>query len=75
MIWRLDIECYRAMAVEMLAVTAPRFTDPSGYELIQVPKPKLNERTDVLVKVHAASVNPVDVKKASGIFKFAISEE
>jgi NADPH:quinone reductase-like Zn-dependent oxidoreductase len=58
----------------MLAVTAPTYTDPSRYELSTVSKPKVMEPTDVLIKVHAASINPVDVKKADGVFKQAVKE-
>jgi NADPH:quinone reductase-like Zn-dependent oxidoreductase len=63
------------MASEMLSITAPSYTSPSGYELSTVSKPKITEDKDVLIKVHAASINPVDVKKAAGVFKLAIKEE
>ncbi|KAK4039540.1 alcohol dehydrogenase [Parachaetomium inaequale] len=62
------------MAAEMLSVTAPTYTDPSRYELSMVPRPTVTEKTDVLIRVHAASVNPVDVKKAAGVFKLAVKE-
>ncbi|UKZ78462.1 hypothetical protein TrVFT333_006202 [Trichoderma virens FT-333] len=35
------------MAEEMLAVTAPAYTDPSRYELSKVPQPIVTEDTDV----------------------------
>ncbi|RBQ78902.1 hypothetical protein FVER14953_00089 [Fusarium verticillioides] len=63
------------MATEMLSITAPSYTSPSGYELSTVSKPTITEDKDVLIKVHAASINPVDVKKAAGVFKMAIKEE
>ncbi|UNI18480.1 hypothetical protein JDV02_004747 [Purpureocillium takamizusanense] len=63
------------MAAEMLAVTAPTYTDPSRYELSTVPRPTVTEETDVLIRVHAASINPVDVKKADGVFKIAVQEQ
>ncbi|KAI1031119.1 hypothetical protein LB504_000077 [Fusarium proliferatum] len=63
------------MDTDMLSVTAPAYTSPSGYELLIVPKPTITEDNDVLIKVHAASINPVDVKKAAGVFKMAIKEE
>ncbi|KAJ5679153.1 hypothetical protein N7462_007397 [Penicillium macrosclerotiorum] len=62
------------MATEMLAITAPEYTDPSGYQLSTVPCPTVTDAKDVLVRVHAASINPVDVKKADGIFKMAVKE-
>ncbi|EHK18443.1 uncharacterized protein TRIVIDRAFT_159016 [Trichoderma virens Gv29-8] len=62
------------MAEEMLAVTAPAYTDPSRYELSKVPQPIVTEDTDVIIRVHAASINPVDVKKAAGVFKLAVKD-
>lgn len=59
----------------MQAVTASRFTDPSGYELTTVPIPKASSPSDVVVRVRAASVNPVDVKLANGLFKHALPEK
>ncbi|KAH7148435.1 chaperonin 10-like protein [Dactylonectria macrodidyma] len=63
------------MALEMLSVTAPKYTDPSLYELSSLPRPIITEKTDVVIKVHAASINPVDVKKADGVFKLAVKEK
>ncbi|KAG4277383.1 hypothetical protein FPRO04_14119 [Fusarium proliferatum] len=63
------------MATDMLSITAPTYTSPGGYELATLPKPILTGDSDVLIKVHAASINPVDVKKAAGVFKMAIKEE
>ncbi|KAI8195844.1 2-methylene-furan-3-one reductase [Colletotrichum sp. SAR 10_65] len=37
-------------------------------------QPVISDPTDVLFRVHAASINPVDVKKAAGIFKLAVKE-
>ncbi|KAL5617913.1 hypothetical protein FOVSG1_000135 [Fusarium oxysporum f. sp. vasinfectum] len=62
------------METEMLSITAPAYTSPSGYELSTVSMPTITKDTDVLIKVHAASINPVDVKKAAGVFKMAIKE-
>jgi hypothetical protein len=61
---------------EMLAIVAPSYCDPSGYELsTTVARPVLTEPSDVIIRVHAASVNPIDVKLASGIFKMALTDE
>ncbi|KAM5386592.1 hypothetical protein ACJZ2D_000555 [Fusarium nematophilum] len=62
------------MASEMLSVTAPYFTDPSAYQTSTLPRPVVAEATDVVFRVHAASINPVDVKKAAGVFKLAVKE-
>lgn len=59
----------------MLSVVAPSHCEPSGYELNDTfPVPVVVEAYDVIIKVHAASVNPIDVKKATGLFKIAIKE-
>ncbi|KAI3574474.1 chaperonin 10-like protein [Fusarium oxysporum f. sp. albedinis] len=63
------------METEMLSITAPAYTSPSGYELSTIPRPTITEDNDVLIKVYAASINPVDVKKAAGVFKMAVKEE
>ena len=62
-------------AATMLAVTAPRFTDPSNYNLSTVPRPTITNPTDVFIKVYASSINPVDVKKADGAFKLILKEK
>lgn len=63
------------MANDMLCVTAPSYTKPSNYELSRLPIPTLAEPTDVVIKVHAASINPIDVKKASGVLKRALKDK
>ncbi|KAF4332058.1 alcohol dehydrogenase [Fusarium beomiforme] len=63
------------MATQMLSITVPGYTSPSGYELSNVLRPTITEDTEVLIKVHAASINPVDVKKAAGVFKMSIKEQ
>ncbi|OAA58460.1 Alcohol dehydrogenase superfamily, zinc-type [Niveomyces insectorum RCEF 264] len=62
------------MASDMLAVVALKFTDPSGYQLSTVPRPAITDKDHVLIRVHAASINPVDVKKANGAFKPIVGE-
>lgn len=63
------------MASDMLCVTAPQYTKPSGFELSRLPIPVVKEAIDVQIEVHAASVNPVDLKKASGMLKLALRDE
>lgn len=60
---------------EMLSITTPVYSDPSRFELATVPRPIVSRPNDVVIKVHAASVNPVDVKLASGMLKFAVKDE
>lgn len=63
------------MATTMQAITASKYTNPDGYELTAVAKPTVAQPTDVLIKVHAASINPIDVKKADGAMKMAIQDK
>jgi len=58
----------------MLAITAPFFTQPTGYELSELEEPIITDPADVIIRVHAAGINPVDVKRANGATKFAINE-
>lgn len=54
----------------MQAVILPTtYSDPSGFELSSLPRPKVTNPSDVVVRVHASSINPIDVKKASGLMK------
>lgn len=64
-----------ASAETMQAIGISKFTTPSGYELITVPRPTITKPDEIIIKVHSASVNPVDVKKANGIFKMALKDE
>lgn len=58
----------------MLAITAPRYTDPSGYELTEIPRPTASGHNDVVFRVHAASINPIDVKLVAGVLKAGLSQ-
>lgn len=57
------------MAAEMNAVTIDDYGVPDTYKLSKVAKPTLTDKTDILIKVHAASINPIDTKKAGGAMK------
>lgn len=54
---------------DMLSLTAPRYTSPSNFTLSRLPVPALSSPTDVLVKVHATSINPGEIRRASGQLK------
>ncbi|KAJ0417400.1 chaperonin 10-like protein [Aspergillus carlsbadensis] len=58
----------------MLSIGITSHAKPSEYQLLEFPRPEITDPTDVLIKVHAASVNPVDLKKADGIFKMALKD-
>lgn len=64
----------RNMTSTMLAITAPKYTKPDGYERTEVAKLAVAQPTDVLIRVHAASINPIDVKKAEGLMKMAVHD-
>jgi NADPH:quinone reductase-like Zn-dependent oxidoreductase len=59
----------------MLSLNTPTYSPPSGYQVSELPKPELKGGNEVLIKVHTASINPIDVKKASGILKRGIKDE
>jgi NADPH:quinone reductase-like Zn-dependent oxidoreductase len=50
----------------MLALVLPSYCKPSLYNVGTIPKPQISKSDELLVKVHAASVNPIDVKMAAG---------
>ncbi|KAJ5176196.1 uncharacterized protein N7482_002073 [Penicillium canariense] len=58
----------------MLSISIPQYDTPDHYELCQLPAPTVEHPTDILIKVHAASINPIDVKKASGMSKLVLRD-
>ncbi|KAL2836987.1 chaperonin 10-like protein [Aspergillus pseudoustus] len=59
----------------MLSLNTPTYSPPSGYQVSALPKPVLDDSNDVIIKAHAASINPIDVKKASGVLKRGIKDD
>lgn len=59
----------------MLSLNTTAYSPPSGFQVSDLPKPEISGPKDVLIKVHAASINPIDVKKASGMLKMAVRDE
>jgi NADPH:quinone reductase-like Zn-dependent oxidoreductase len=53
----------------MRAVALTRHCKPSEYELATLPTPEISKPDQLLIRVHAASVNPIDVKMASNLGK------
>ncbi len=49
----------------MRAIALPAFCNPSDYNLGTLPVPEITKPDELLIKVRAASVNPIDVKMAS----------
>ncbi|CAG8882974.1 unnamed protein product [Penicillium egyptiacum] len=58
----------------MLSINIPKHATPDQYELSEVPSLAVERPTDILIKVHAASINPIDVKKASGATKLVLRD-
>jgi hypothetical protein len=58
-----------AIPTTMRALAIQKYSKPSGYEILELPVPGIKNPKDILVKVRAASINPVDVKFASGLVK------
>lgn len=57
----------------MRALAIDKFTKPENYGLATLPTPQITEQDEILIKVHSASVNPVDVKFANGYVGFFVS--
>ncbi len=53
----------------MRAIALSTYSKPDQYNLATLPTPEITKPDEVLIKVHAASINPIDVKMASGITK------
>lgn len=53
----------------MQSIYINTYSEPNGYQLGELAKPVIEDDRDVLIKVHAGSVNPIDVKMASGVLK------
>lgn len=49
----------------MLAVALDKHCNPSDYNIATLPRPRITQPEELLIKVHAVSVNPIDVKMAS----------
>ncbi|KAK7208501.1 alcohol dehydrogenase [Myxozyma melibiosi] len=62
------------MASTMKQLVYPTYTTPDKYEFRQTSKPEIKKPDEVLVKVIAASVNPIDVKRAHGDVKILMKD-
>ncbi|CAK46201.1 NADP-dependent oxidoreductase [Aspergillus niger CBS 101883] len=72
---RLDSKQFALMPpTKMRSVYITEHTAPDQYQLGDVPSLVVEKPTDILIKVHAASINPIDVKKASGATKMVLKD-
>ncbi|KAF4635187.1 hypothetical protein G7Y89_g2917 [Cudoniella acicularis] len=53
----------------MRALAISKYCKPSEYQMSTLPLPEIARPDELLIKVKAAAVNPVDVKMASGMTK------
>jgi NADPH:quinone reductase-like Zn-dependent oxidoreductase len=53
----------------MRAIALAKYSKPNEYDFGTLPTPTISNPDDVLIKVHAASINPIDVKMAGGMAK------
>lgn len=51
----------------MKSLCIEKYCKPDEYQILDLPVPKISGPDDVLIKVNAASINPIDVKIASGM--------
>lgn len=53
----------------MRALALSKFCKPAEYGIATLPTPTISKPDEMLIKVHSAAVNPIDVKMASGLAK------
>lgn len=58
----------------MRALAIAAYGKPSTYGIATVPTPRITQPDEVLIKVHATSVNPIDIVLASGALKMATKD-
>lgn len=58
----------------MYSINISNYATPQNYELSELPAPTVEGPDDVVIKVYAASINPIDVKKASGASKAVLKD-
>ncbi|KAG4074371.1 hypothetical protein HA402_008780 [Bradysia odoriphaga] len=53
----------------MKSLSIEKYCKPEEFQILDFPVPKISGPNDVLIKVNAASINPIDMKIASGMAK------
>jgi NADPH:quinone reductase-like Zn-dependent oxidoreductase len=59
----------------MKSLAIKEYCTPDQYAILTLPVPKIEQADQLLIKVHAASMNPIDVKVAVGVAKWVRSEQ
>lgn len=57
----------------MRALVAPKYCKPEGYEVMELPVPEINAPDEVLIRIHAASIQTGDCGFASGQGKMFVT--
>ncbi|ROV91492.1 hypothetical protein VMCG_09442 [Cytospora schulzeri] len=57
----------------MRALVAPKYCNPEGYEVIELPVPQIKAPDEVLIRIHASSIQTGDCSIASGKAKMMLS--
>jgi NADPH:quinone reductase-like Zn-dependent oxidoreductase len=58
-----------ALPATMRSLLVNAYMKPSDFELSDTPVPRIATPDQVLVRVHAAAINPVDMEVAGGYFE------
>jgi len=53
----------------MRSLAIEKYCKPEAYDVMELLVPEIKAPDELLIKVHAASINPIDVKAASGALK------
>uniref|UniRef100_A0A8H7N3M5 Alcohol dehydrogenase-like N-terminal domain-containing protein n=1 Tax=Bionectria ochroleuca TaxID=29856 RepID=A0A8H7N3M5_BIOOC len=53
----------------MRSLATKQYSKSDGFEILDLPQPEVKNPDDVLIKVKAASINPIDLHVANGLGK------
>ncbi|KAK5058494.1 hypothetical protein LTR69_006899 [Exophiala sideris] len=56
----------------MQSLVAPRYCTPADYKVAEVPVPEIKKSDEVLIRMHAACVNPGDTQVARGDMRLGV---
>jgi D-arabinose 1-dehydrogenase-like Zn-dependent alcohol dehydrogenase len=57
----------------MRSLVAPKYCDPAGYEIVELPVPSIQQPDEVLVKMQAAAIVSGDTHFANGSFRMLVA--
>jgi len=58
----------------MRAITIKNSGGPEALELVDLPQPQLVNAADILVRIHAAGINPIDTKIRQAMDRFPVQQ-